>query len=184
MLVYFPNWSYHADKQGKNKKSSPTEFFIVLRVLLLHLLALWVGQWLVSFDWKCSGKRLAESEKATRLCDPAVLEKHKGREATASASCCTESEGHQPGKGDGDLPLSHLEWSLFFPISTWMTRQTGVKLSLVTDPSSPNPVLCLFVLEFIFSRWHYTLISDSCYVFPLPPPLPSFFSVILGFGRI
>lgn len=95
-----------------------TELSIVLGVLLPHLLALWIGQWLVSFDRTFYGKRTAESEKATRLCNPevpawAAPEEHKEREEKPLLLLpAVPRESSWPGWG-GYLLLSHLEEWLF-----------------------------------------------------------------------
>lgn len=76
-----------------------TELSIVLGVLLLHLLALWAGQWLVSFDKKVLWKKNSWVREGHQAVWPSSASlgsaggvQRKRREATASASCCPEGE--------------------------------------------------------------------------------------------
>ena len=108
---------------GKNTKnllqefqSKGTKLSTVLGVLLLHLLALWVEQWLVSFDKKFYGKRTAESEKATGLYDPALR-------AWAALGSTKEdqsslgfplSPGKKAGLGEVAIGSTHIWNDLYF----------------------------------------------------------------------
>lgn len=151
-------------------QSKGTELSIVLRAALWHLLALQVGPWLVSFEKKFYGQRTAESEKATRLCDPAmrawvVLEKRKEREGTTSVSCC--KEGRQLAWQRGDLfwqwndhyfPAFQHGWlgTKAFSLAQWQLWESG---------ESPHPqVLCSASLSLSSSSQGdtNTLNSDSC----------------------
>lgn len=153
MLAYFLNCSYHAgnlgyclhnlcqycggrggrkDLQilGKNTKnllqefqSRGTKLSTVLGVLLLHLLALWVEQWLVSFDKSSMGKeQLSQRRLPGCVTQPRGLGQLGSTKGGAVLAWLPAVPREESWAGEGGNRLhSRLERSVFFPISTWIT---------------------------------------------------------------